>query len=347
MKMKRRLLCVLLCIVMLCVGLCGCSNADTAVSISSAKLSNGIYAYYLDYVLSYPEQAGLAEGYTESDVKQAVKRLCASHIAISSICAEEGFSLSIIEKSDVAAKVENEWSLFSSYYSKIGVSKQDYTSVVTNNAKKELILESYYGTQGVEPVSNEDVVKAFNEKFVGFKAITGYLTPISQGADSFTEQELAAISAEFESMASQVNSGADINKLNTTYNESQGLSGPSELSIIVIDDADTTYSEGFFSQVKALERGKAGVVKTDDYIYVIQRIDISADSYVSQHKIEVLEHLKSGDLQQMLENWIAEHPKMKTHGSFNSIYRNIVDVRADRTENIKETTTEAEQSTAE
>ena len=140
-------------------------------------------------------------------------------------------------------------------------------------------------------------------------------------------------------MASQVNAGADINKLNTAYNESQGLSGPSELSIIVIDDADTTYSEGFFSQVKAIPAGKAGVVKTDDYIYVILRVDISADSYVSQHKSDVLEYLKSDDLQQLLENWVADHPKMKTR-SLNGIYRNIVDVREKRAPDVTQTTTE-------
>lgn len=315
------LLCAAAVLLSLC--LCGCSS-DAAVSISEAQLSSGVFAYYVDKVLSYPGQYGLDDNFTRKEAIEKAVGLCQAHIAISSICQQRGFALSAIAKSEVASEVENTFSFFGDYYESIGVTKQDYLLISENAAKRALIIESLYGSKGKTPVSDSELIAAFDKTHVGFKAITGYLTRLREdGAqESYTRAEIQSIYDNFEEMAEKLNDSADIDRLNTDYNESQGLSGPDKLATIVLNESDSTYPDGFYSQVRAIEPGEATVVKTVNYVYVIQRVDISTNNYVNQYRNNILERLKSGDIDRLIEDWCGEHESCKRSG-LSGIYKTV------------------------
>ena len=147
---------ILIAITVFC--LAGC-NGRAAVVMENASVSNGVFAYYLDRVLTSPSGYGLNGEASKKEAIDAAVKLCEEHIAVSSICRENGYKLTNLDKSSVATDTENYWGMFSAYYESIGMHKQDLTAVKENEAKRALITEKLYGTNGKSPVKKEKLIK--------------------------------------------------------------------------------------------------------------------------------------------------------------------------------------------
>lgn len=321
-KHFRHFTCFLLvAIILFC--LAGC-DGKAAVVVQNASVSDGVFAYYLDNVLTSPSDYGFDAVPSKKQAIDAAVKLCEEHIAVNSICREKGYKLSNLNKSSVATVTENYWGMFSGYYKSIGMEKQDLTSVKENAEKRALITEKLFGAKGETPVKKFTTIKALNNTHVGFKAITGYFTKIDESGNevSCTEEEKEQIKQSFSEMAEKINNGEKIESLNRQYNKSQGLTGADKLSVIVIDRDDTTYSKDFYSQVKKLKVGTAGVIELDDYIYVIQRTDISSDSYLELYARDILKYLKSKDVNKIIDDKITSFGKPGKH-SLSKIYSRV------------------------
>lgn len=295
--MLKKILGVIL--TMMCVlSLASCTGGRGYVKLFGEKIPEGVYNYFL---AEASEQGDEAEAAAEYSVKK--------YIATERLMKKEGITLSTNYKRMAAEETEKLWSMFSAYYEKTGVTKQDIAEIKTSEMMKKELLHFYYGAGGRGEVSQEKLRSEFAEKYVGFKAVEGsFMTQNDVGESTeISDSEKKALRKKFEAMAKKVNSGTDIDTVNESYNESQGLIVTQSLSLNIIKENDPLYGEDFFSEVSELSYGEAAVIESGSSIYMLERVRVDSDDETfSLYAAEVLEGLKMASVEKKIEKMAQE-----------------------------------------
>lgn len=288
---------------------CG-KDGDYPYTSDGQVVTSGLYNYYADTVRLNPEDYGAAAEDTVS-IRNAVRQCCSEYLAAIQLMENEGITLDSEFKRLAAENTENIWGIFSEYYESIGVTKQDITKVQTHESRLLQLLDHFYGANGKNPVSDDDMKEEFVDMYVGFKAIEGSLTKTNDKGEvvPLTEKETKEIESLFSSMASKINSDtATIDELNEEYNETLGIIVTSPLSTQLMKDGDPMYGDKFFSQVEEITHGRAKVVKSGSSIYVIERQTIATDDEDAfmMYRSEVLQSMKMPTIEKKITNLIKK-----------------------------------------
>lgn len=276
-----------------------CTGEGYPVSAGGSRIPAGVYAYYL------------------SETKDADKtaEICRLSAAAQKLMNDEGITLSANYKRIIADETDSKWSVFSSYYEGIGVSKQDITQALTAAYNKKELLDYYYGEKGKTPVSDEKVKAQLDKTYVGFKAIEASYLKISDMGESvmLSDAEKKNLRSRFESMAKSINSGVmTVNEANEAYNESIGIIVTQNPETALIKQGDVLYGDSFFDEIAKLKKGEAAVIESGNSVFLLQRqvITNDGDGFVFIYRSEMLEILKSEELEKKLTE-IAESLEMK------------------------------------
>ncbi len=281
--------------ILLC--LCGCGKTEkNAFSAGELKVSAGIYAYYFDKVSASPEKYEVAE-VSRENIAAAAEKACREYLGAIKLCESKKLTLSNDFKRKAAENTENIWKLFSGYYEKIGVTKQDITEISTHECRKQQLLEYYFGVNGISPVADMDLKEEFVDMYVGFKAITGSLTRENDKGETLmlSEQEIAETEKQFREMAAKINGSlATIDEMNVEYNESLGIIVTGSLPTELMRDGDPMYDDDFFEKMLTFSHGRAGVIISGSSIYVVERQTIATadEDAFAQYRAQVLESMK-------------------------------------------------------
>lgn len=307
--MKKTIALIAVIFLMLSLTCCGKDN-PYPYKAENHTVSVGLYNYWLNKVKAAPEEYKASPDDAES-IKKAVKKCCSEYLAAIVLMEKEGITLDSEFKRLAADNTENIWSLFSSYYESIGVTKQDITKIQTHESRLLQLLDHFYGAEGEEPVSESDLKEKFVDIYVGFKAIEGSLTKANDKGETIplTEKEEKTLESLFKDMASRINAGtATIDELNAEYNDSLGIIVTSPLSTLLTKEDDPMYDDGFFSQVANISHGKAKMIKSDSSIYVVERQTIATDDEDAfmLYRSEVLQSMKMGKIKKKVTKLINE-----------------------------------------
>ncbi len=98
--------------------------------------------------------------------------------------SEYGLTLSASEKRSASNNLEDLWHVFSGYYEKLGVSKQTLMKIETADTSRNRLFYYIYDEGGEKAVSEDDIKKYYNENYISFRAITGYLTTTDANGDT-------------------------------------------------------------------------------------------------------------------------------------------------------------------
>ncbi|MBR2316072.1 MAG: hypothetical protein IKA56_05450 [Clostridia bacterium] len=341
--MKKRILSVFLCAVCILLTFCGCgNNKNYALSVEGTKITTGIYTFYLGNVLANPEKFGLAENAAEEDVHVIAKNLVKKYIAVNTMAAELGITLSYGEKSQVANETDNRWNLFSSHYEKSGITKQDLHKTITNEAYKMALLDYYYGENSkIEPVSTKKLKKAFTEKYIGVKIIAAPLTTTDTLGNivPLDDIEMKNTRSTFENLKKRANGGTDIDTLYTSYNSDKDLIGTESLETYVFTKNDTQYGSEFFSKVSKLDYEKATVIEFDNTIYLFYRVDITGEeyNYFYTYKSDVLADLKLNQLNRKIDKKAESLTSESYSDKTSKIYKLLTEIHPLPTEKTEVT----------
>ncbi len=298
--MKRRLCAATA--VMLCLSflfLSACANRS-GVQVNGTPIDKGIVLYFTDEARREQPDAD------DAVLLEAANRKIAEYVAVNSVFADRMLALTTAEKSEVSQTVNALWRLFGNYYTELGVSKQDLQKIETAKAYKDAVMADYYAPDGDEPVAEETLKSYFNENYIAFKSITGFLTTAdnSGNAVSLTDAEKTALVSSFEKMAANINGGSSVEEQaskadNTTANT----------DTVVISRANTNYPSDFFGQVAAIENGSAKAFTTGDYIFVVQREDITdaERNLFATYRTDCLKTLKGEAFEQVLDAWVSAY----------------------------------------
>lgn len=342
--MKRKITALLLCIISILFTFCGCGgNPEYVLSINGTEVTKGVYTYYLGYVLANSDSFGLGQETFEEDAKNAAIGLVKNYLAVNTMAADLGVTLSYSAKSDIATQTDSHWEVFSAHYEKAGVTKQDIYKIIASDETKIALLEYYYGENSkIEPVSTKKLKNAFLEKYVGVKIIAAPLTTTDTLGNivPLDNIEMKNIRSTFENMKKRANGGTDIDTLYSSYNSDKDLIGTESLETYVFTSESTQYGSDFFDKISKLDYKKATVIEFDNTIYLFYKVNLTSKEYdyFYSYKDEVLSDLKLDKLNEKIAEKVSTFEVEEYSGKLSKVYESIKEAHP--------VTTEAPETTA-
>ena len=74
---------------------------------------------------------------------------------------------------------------------------------------------------------------------------------------------------------------------------------------IINSSYDGTFPSGFFKEVSTISVGSARTVSIDDYVFLVQRIDVFDETYgyYNEYRTQCLRSLKGEEFDKMVDQW--------------------------------------------
>lgn len=297
--MKRKATAICLLAVMLLLSLSACNKQSAFMTVEDKSVSKELYTYYLDKVLSFPEEYGIEAGDRDAATESAAL-CCMQYVASIKLMENEGITFSAMNKQLTADKVEKLWSLYGRYYEKIGVGKPDITEAISHEYRIKQIIDYYYGPDGLEPTDDADLKEEFVDLYVGFRAISVPLTKTdSLGQEvPLTETEKEEVMNVFRAYRTQINEGEKtIDEVNVAYNNSLDIIVTEALEINVVKIGDPMFTEDFYSTMLEISHTRAGLIDCGNTLYLVQREKIATtdDDEFYLYRSDLIEELKGED----------------------------------------------------
>lgn len=314
----KKITAAVLSLLFICLSFSACSiGGDRVIEINGTRLDKEIYTYYLDRAL-----AGDAE-YTAEEAKAEAAADCTEYVAINTKFAEMQMSLPDDVKGQVSAEVNNTWQIYGKYYEKIGVSKQTITKIFESEAYRSAIFLGIYDAGGTNPVAEDEIKKYWNENYIVFKAISGYLTDVNENGETvpMKNAERIKLTAEFKHLTERINAGEGVDAVYASYIQQEGAA----VETSVIGRTSSVYPEGFFEAVSKTEAGKAETVVLGDYIFSVQRMAGDSDGgiYYQMHRESCLVALRQGEFGETVKGWRAAYTAEVNERAAERCYKEI------------------------
>ena len=286
---------------LLAVALCLCSltacSQKTGAKVNKVKIAKGVCLY-----LKAEAKRENPEG-TEEELDAVTARKIAEYVAINTKFQEMGLSLTPTQKQKLPQTVSALWEYFGKYYESIGVTKQDITKVETEKAYKDAVMVAYYQEEGgVEPIPEVEMRAFFQENYIAYRSITGYLTTVDDSGKStpLSETETEVLLSSFNMAAAEINEGGQLDAVARTLSNVSTHSEP-RVQCNGTEEAE----QDFFQKACQIENNKAAAITSGDYAFVILREDIGGNDglYYAQYRIDCLKALRGEAFQKIVDSW--------------------------------------------
>lgn len=274
-------------IFLVCVVLMLSFSSCTKAKVKGVKIDDEVYSYFED----------LHKG-NEIQINNAISR----YVAINTEFVSRNLALTSAQKSELSKNVNELWSLYSTYYTELGITKPTIYKIETSKMYEDVLLDYYYGTNGVYPVSEDEIKKYFQEHYIAIHFATEYLFNIDENGATvpMSDAERSAIISSFNRSADLIITGTAIE-----------LATSKETHTTIINSFyDGTFPSGFYREVARLEVNSATTIILGDYVFLVQRIDVfdKTYNYYETYRTKCLRDLKGNDFNSMVEKWAQNYP---------------------------------------
>lgn len=309
--MKKKAVAICLLAIMIMSLFSGCSDKEEAfLTVDGRSISKGLYTYYLDKVLTSPEEYGIEAGDSNA-AREAALECCKRYAASEKYMKEKGITLSSNNKQSVATEVETYWSLYQGYYNELGIRKPDLTEALTYEYRLRQLVDYYYGPEGVEPVDEMELKETFVDLYVGFRSIAVPLTKENSLGEAvpLTEAEQEALLNLLRTYRTEINEGLKtIDEVNVEYNNSLDIIVTENLEINVVKIDSPMYTQEFYDTLLEISHTKAGIIICPNTMYLVQRekIATTAEDEFYVYRAGLLEELKIDEIRELINTYAAE-----------------------------------------
>ena len=306
----KKLLSILLCLALVSACFCGCTQKkQTVMTVGAAEIDNEIFAYFFDEVYSQTKQDGGDLNDTAAMIEAAVAK-CNGYVGTVTQYGQFMFEMSPKEKLQIATETEEEWMLYGKYYSSVGISKQTVTKINTARVMRTSLLLYYFGEGREYEVSEAEIE---------FKTLNGYLISFDEEGNSIplSNTELAAVRADFESKRQQLASGTAISE----FNNGQDV----EASFVAV--TNTAYPEGFLAKVAELKYDTPTIIETEEYIFIVIRLDAKTDSNYENYRTSYIETLRGEMLTDLLVSTGKDFGVTLNENRISDVADSVIDIR--------------------
>ncbi len=276
-------------------GLASCTASK--VKINGTKIDNEIYAYFEAH----------AEKNEDGEIsEEAVLKDISRYVAINSEFNNRGLVLDSSIKAEVSAHVNDLWHLYGSFYEENDVSKQTIYKIELSNAYENALLADYYAEDGDKPVTEDEIKKYFGENYAAIRFVTGYLFNVDDNGATkpMTDGEKNKLTNTFKSVAEMITDGTSIEEAVGSLGENTEVR-----DTVVNAFFDGTFPEGFWNEVKNIEKDKTAVFTVGDYIFLVNRVDIFSEEYgyYNTYRTDCLKQMKGEEFSAIVDTWAENY----------------------------------------
>ena len=294
----KRIFSLFIAAVIISLSFTACSTRGFSLKINKTDVPEGIFNYYLSAAendKSYKDK---------KDKNKVALELCKKYVAENEMIKKYKISLSAEEKVAVSEDTKAQWLYYKSFYSKYSVSKQTLNSILEHERLVEDTIVAAYSEKSENPVSEKKIKKFFNENYITVQIISADFK--DENGNPSDDAAVEKITTDFTEMRNAVLSGESMESAVQKYPEFAEYEGEAS----IISSFDTSYPTGLFKSVAALKKGDAQVYKYKQFIYLIHRLDESADDiYYSLYEKECILKIKKPEFEKNI-NTIAQKYKM-------------------------------------
>lgn len=329
MKLFQRILAAVL-VLGMGLSLTACSDTTWVVDYEGEKIPSGVYLALSMTAYAQAQTHEDADSSIQNVMKQTLEgkpakdwinertlQFCSEYMAVERKFTEMGLELSQDDIKMIDSSVENTWAVFGPVYEENGVAKSSYRKVIENSQKKGAIFDAYYAVDGVEPVSDEDLMIHFKENYASINMFR--MSP--KTGDELSEEDQAlndGLKAKADELVQQINEGSlTYGEALDAYNHYMNRNehdDSNEDDVITKDEDSRTYMKkgtsnpsekvvnAIFNEVTP--DGDAKVIADGDYYYVVKRYDATKDEKnFDEMRASVLLDLKNDPFNEMVTEW--------------------------------------------
>lgn len=287
--MKKRISVAIILVMVMCLILSSCSintGSLKVLKVGDAEIDSEIYFYYLDRVMSDPVSYSLDNPSPEKQQEVAVRQ-CAEYVAINTMFASAGLTLSTSEKKEIAESVNNMWIRFSNHYKGIGVSRKTLSKIETSDKCRSKYFSYRYDRGESNLIAESELLKYFSSNFIIFRSVCSYFYE-DDGVTPLGETAKNEMIASFEGLASKLSGASD-------FSAAVSEAGYTASDISVVKKGSNAYPEGFFDAILSIPEGSAGCIcfEENECVFVVYREKISdfTETYFPTYRNECLEDI--------------------------------------------------------
>lgn len=309
-------------------------GAETVLTVNGDAVTadeySGYMLYNMQYYASMYAQMGLTDLWANEDMAKSLGASMPEAAEQQAIYArvvmqkfnELGLKLSYNEQKEMASVRRNSIANTSqdAYLNQIaqfGFSDQTYQNFMYISQCYQALNDYYFGENGVNTPSDEDIQKYFEDNYITAKHILITTVDPASGETKRTDEEAKK---EAQSILDRINAGEDFDTLMNQYSEDTGLSN---------NPNGYTFTEGqmvteFYDGAKALAEDEVSELVKSSYGYhIIKRVKLD-DSQLDNFKSDIVSAI-SGSMDELLQQWMDE-AQVETTDLYSTItYENVYD----------------------
>lgn len=229
MKMGIRLLAATV-VSALLLSLAGCGNTTWVAKNGDDVITSGMYLGYLldGYNQSISSVTAPNDNYWKSTVedknavdwvKNYAMNCVKEDLAILAKAREYGVVLDADDEADLERVAAYYWPSYQEYYEKNGVGEQSYRELLRVSSIRDKLFQYYYGEDGVEPVSREELFDYLNSDYVKYKMIE--LSTLDEEGNDLDDEAKAEVKAKADGYLARLQAGESIDALADEYEMEQ------------------------------------------------------------------------------------------------------------------------------
>lgn len=301
----------------------GCSitpRKKTALTVGQAEIDNEVFAYYFDAACSEAEKSGAGLNDTGALIERAVE-LCACYVEATTQFEQMSMKLDAESRKIISQNSEECWRLYGGYYTKAGVSKPTIGKIEAAAQYRTALLLYYFGEGSEYEVSEGEIESYFDQNYVEFEAIVGYLTTQDEAGETvpLTEEEATELRASFADKRERMKNGDSLTQVNDDI----------EVSPTFVSVNNSAYPEGFLQKVASLPYNDPTVIETEEYIFLVVRLDAKKgdENNYTQYRSRYIDALRGETLDEMLLETAKDYSIERRDRVIERTAKKVLDVR--------------------
>lgn len=190
---------------------------------------------------------------------------------------------------------------FNSYLSKLHYTYEEYLEEVYDSTKKSKVLSYYFGEDGEDPVSLQDIKDYYNVHNALIKVV--YVLKVdSDTGEALSDTDLAAAKQKAQDALTAATTASDTDTFGDVIEVYSEANISQDDGLVISDDG--TYTDEITDAVLELEVGEVTLLDLDTAYMIIKRYDGTADDvFTATQQQATLEAIRADEIEEMLAQW--------------------------------------------
>lgn len=323
--------------VMVSATLFGCGDTSYILKADDDKVGAGVYLYYasteLGNQITTLQYSGVTEDFLDQKigddtlseyVEEVAMKSLKEHVATNAKFDELGLELSEADEKEISSIVNESWNTSKIIYEAQGIGKESFREVITTSKKDAMIFDYFYSKEGVEAVSDEDIINYIEENYLRYKVLSFPKATTEEGeedtskasfdkylekAKDVTFEDFDKLIEEYEKETAEETEEATDTEVDTDAEETEKdpyvneqLSNYAQVD----EEAEDTFSV-VLKELKGMENGAVSSYEDEYayYIYIKGAITGRSKEYTEEdNRLTTLQEMKGEEFQGKVDEWV-------------------------------------------